>query len=149
MASKKFNFPPSSDDRRIANIRSVSGRQRLLPFFLLFLTVVPVALLFYAIRQNIREADITADVNDSGSLRYRSLWVYARRIRAQNAVTASGERLPILALIAGAMPEEEERCVAAGMDAFLTKPLSPTRLYDAIERWTGKSGWAKIAAITE
>src|SRR6187402_1262216 len=55
---------------------SVSWRQRFLPSLFLLLTIVPVALLLYAMQQNDREADIAADVNASGSLRYRSLWIY-------------------------------------------------------------------------
>jgi two-component system sensor histidine kinase/response regulator len=41
-------------------------------------------------------------------------------------------RLPILALTANAMKGDQERCLAAGMDAYATKPLNPDRLFDAI-----------------
>ena len=45
----------------------------------------------------------------------------------------TGGHVPILALIAHAMKEYEERCYRAGMDGFLTKPLLPQQLYEAVE----------------
>ena len=47
-----------------------------------------------------------------------------RRARAQLGLTD----LPIIALTAGALDEERRRANAAGMDAFLTKPLDPALL---------------------
>jgi two-component system, sensor histidine kinase and response regulator len=42
---------------------------------------------------------------------------------------------PIIALSAGALSEERERCLAAGMDDFLAKPTSRQSLAAALERW--------------
>lgn len=39
------------------------------------------------------------------------------------AIRAGGSRTPIVALTAGALPEDCARCLEHGMDAFLTKPL--------------------------
>jgi signal transduction histidine kinase/DNA-binding response OmpR family regulator len=49
-----------------------------------------------------------------------------RRIRAVEA--KGGTRTPIVALTANALPEHREACLAAGMDAFLTKPLDREKL---------------------
>jgi two-component system sensor histidine kinase/response regulator len=45
-----------------------------------------------------------------------------------------GGHLPVIALTARARHEEHERCLAAGMDDFLTKPIGPAELLASIER---------------
>jgi PAS domain S-box-containing protein len=57
----------------------------------------------------------------------------AQRIRA---FESGGRRTPILALTAGVLQEERERCYACGMDDFLSKPISGKALEDALDRWT-------------
>ena len=46
-----------------------------------------------------------------------------------------GRRTPIIAMTAGASSEDEARCLAAGMDDYVTKPLSRTTLTGVLRRW--------------
>ena len=51
----------------------------------------------------------------------------------------TGCRLPIIAMTAHVMQGDEARCLAAGMDAYLSKPIQPEELFDVIERHLGVS----------
>ena len=48
---------------------------------------------------------------------------------------SGSRRTPVLALTAGASEGERERCLAAGMDDYLTKPMSRSSLATALEQW--------------
>ncbi len=44
-------------------------------------------------------------------------------------------RIPIIALTAGAMLEDREQCLEAGMDDYVAKPINPLELAKVLERW--------------
>jgi len=50
------------------------------------------------------------------------------------SLRASGLRIPIVALSASVLPEEVARTKSAGFDVFLSKPISPRDLRDAVRR---------------
>ena len=47
-------------------------------------------------------------------------------------------QIPILALTANAEPTARARCIAAGMDDFLSKPIDMSALRESLLRWTGQ-----------
>ena len=53
-------------------------------------------------------------------------------IREREQVT--GLHLPIIAMTAHAMKGDEARCLAAGMDGYLSKPIQPDELFEVVER---------------
>ncbi len=57
-----------------------------------------------------------------------------RRIR-ELELSRGAKRLPIIALTANVMSEDREKCVAAGMDAHLGKPIEVAQVIEALSRF--------------
>ncbi|MGA9290808.1 MAG: response regulator [Anaerobacillus sp.] len=50
------------------------------------------------------------------------------------------DQLPIIAMTANAMAVDRERCLEAGMNDHIAKPIDPDQLFGALNRWIGQSG---------
>ena len=50
-------------------------------------------------------------------------------------IEGTGAHTPVIAMTAGVSDGIRERCLAAGMDDYISKPVSPTELDDALARW--------------
>ncbi|MBB1074117.1 response regulator [Rhodoferax sp. 4810] len=61
--------------------------------------------------------------------------------------TQLGARTPIIALTADAFEEDRQRCLAVGMDAFLTKPIALAALVQALETWLPKTAQSAATPV--
>jgi CheY-like chemotaxis protein len=64
--------------------------------------------------------------------------VHLPRLRGDEAVRhlrAAGVRTPMIALSSSALASEIERGLAAGFDAYLTKPIAPSELREVVRRY--------------
>ncbi|MGH9652602.1 MAG: response regulator, partial [Bryobacteraceae bacterium] len=59
-------------------------------------------------------------------------------IRAEERQT--GGHIPVIAMTAHAMKGDEERCLRAGMDGYVSKPIQPAALFAAIEAQSPRVG---------
>jgi len=57
------------------------------------------------------------------------------RLRADQATRA----IPVIALSASAMPDDQEKIISSGFDAYLTKPIQIKGFIELIERFIGKA----------
>jgi CheY-like chemotaxis protein/HPt (histidine-containing phosphotransfer) domain-containing protein len=62
------------------------------------------------------------------------------QIRSPEFALASGRRIPIIAMTAHAMQGDRDRCLEAGMDDYVSKPVVPQALAEALEKWLPAEG---------
>ena len=62
----------------------------------------------------------------------------------------ASEGLPIIAMTAHAMMEEKRRCLDAGMNDHITKPIDPQAMFETILRWCKpRQGGAPVGSISD
>jgi signal transduction histidine kinase/ActR/RegA family two-component response regulator len=69
----------------------------------------------------------------------------ARQLREREG---GASHTPVVALTAHAVQGDRERCLAAGMDDYVTKPATRERLAQTLELWLGQAPAPPIAAAT-
>ncbi|RKX25479.1 MAG: hypothetical protein DRP47_09760 [Candidatus Zixiibacteriota bacterium] len=50
-----------------------------------------------------------------------------------------GGHIPIIAMTANAMEGDRDKCLESGMDDYISKPISPTKLYECLEQYTSNA----------
>ena len=86
---------------------------------------------FEARRYDLVLMDLQMPVMDGMQATQRIREIEASRMGDRQSPT----RIPIIALTANAMTGQKERCIAAGMDGFLSKPLQSEQLHDVVARY--------------
>lgn len=67
-------------------------------------------------------------------------------IEVRRREAASGGHVPIIAMTAHAMQEDRDRCSAAGMDGYISKPAHPDVLIEAVERFASPANPPSVEA---
>jgi len=58
---------------------------------------------------------------------------------AQIRANEAAKKIPMLAVSASVMPEEKQKIVASGFDAYITKPLNMKSFIETVEKFIGKA----------
>ena len=74
---------------------------------------------------------------------------YSATRRLREVENGHGKRTPVIAMTAHAMSGDRERCLQAGMDDYLSKPLDRQLLEQTLARWMPKSTDATSAATID
>jgi two-component system sensor histidine kinase/response regulator len=59
---------------------------------------------------------------------------FAATARIREIEKESGRHIPIIALTGHAMKGDRQRCLDAGMDGYLSKPIRSKELFEAVEQ---------------
>src|SRR5215475_8742041 len=69
---------------------------------------------------------------------------YAATAMIRQREGQTGQHVPIIAFTASAMPSDRERCLAAGMDDYISKPAKAQDLVTMLRKWTSFSAYALV-----
>jgi two-component system cell cycle response regulator DivK len=57
---------------------------------------------------------------------------------AQIRADAQTQKIPVVAVSASVMPDDQQRIIASGFDAYVTKPINVKNFVETVERFVGK-----------
>lgn len=72
-------------------------------------------------------------------------WQATAQIRERKALNAS---TPIIAVTANAMKGDRDKCIAAGMNDYISKPVERKRLFETITKWTSQPTNRPVADLS-
>ncbi len=70
-------------------------------------------------------------------------------LEATSIMRKEGRKLPILAMTAHAMEGDHEKCIQAGMDDYIAKPVKSPVLHEMIQRWVSAPGARSLSPQSE
>ena len=73
--------------------------------------------------------------NAEGELKIPSSKLYSQTSNIRHPDSSNKHPVPIIAMTAHAMTGDRERCLAAGMNDYVPKPIDPEKLFTALVRW--------------
>ncbi len=59
------------------------------------------------------------------------------------------KRTPIIAMTAHAMKKDRDKCISAGMDDYVSKPIDANLLLEALERWLPRKKTVSVSSVLE
>jgi CheY-like chemotaxis protein/HPt (histidine-containing phosphotransfer) domain-containing protein len=71
----------------------------------------------------------------------------ATRIIREPTSQVRNHKIPVIAMTAHAMTGDREKCLASGMDDYLTKPLQPAALKKQLEKWLAAQPAPPVAEV--
>ncbi len=71
---------------------------------------------------------------------------FTRILRQREAEKGDGTHMPVIAMTANAFREDREKCFAAGMDDFVSKPVTMHRLASVLTTWLSKGPQTEIVS---
>ncbi|MBN8420823.1 MAG: response regulator [Verrucomicrobia bacterium] len=73
---------------------------------------------------------------------------YEATARIRKTEKSTGRHVPIIAMTANAMKGDRERCLAAGMDDYIAKPLRSAELFQVVEQFAARSSTPQNATAS-
>lgn len=70
-------------------------------------------------------------------------------LTATRHIRERGLQVPVVAMTANALSTDRDRCIAAGMNDFVSKPIRPQELYRVVSQWLPRQAGMEAAAAPE